>query len=273
MNEDTLNFLALTIFLVCVTVPLSVLSYANLAQQQKNELLYHKYFTEQIVQKEKQLEEQKIAQEKVYLLGKFDPSQTPGFTVVPENYSVSGYTMYLRNETLNAFIQMSDAAEKDGVELKIASATRNFDYQEDLWNKKWDALPSSMDGLTKFKTVLEYSAAPGTSRHHWGTEVDIDNANPQYFDTKEGEKVYEWLSQNASTYGFCQPYTVKGSDRSTGYNEERWHWSYAPLSKTLTEEYAKLISPSDISGFDGDQYVSQLNLINDYVLGINPECL
>jgi len=179
----------------------------------------------------------------------------------------------LRNETLNSFMEMSDAAAKDGVNLKIASATRNFEYQENIWNNKWNALPASMDGLTKFKTVLDYSATPGTSRHHWGTEVDIDNANPQYFNTKEGKEVYNWLSKNASTYGFCQPYTAKGPERSTGYNEEKWHWSYVPLSKTFTEEYAKIISPSDLGGFDGDQYVPQLNLINNYVLGINPECL
>jgi D-alanyl-D-alanine carboxypeptidase len=273
VNEDNLHFLVLIFFLVYITVPISILSFANLAQAQTNEILYQNYFRIELAQKEKQIEIQKNAQEKIYLLGEFDPSQMPDFTVVPENYSVSGYTMYLRNKTLDAFMEMSDAAAKDGVNLKIASATRNFDYQKNLWDNKWNALPSSMDGLTKFKTILEYSAVPGTSRHHWGTEVDIDNANPQYFNTEEGEEVYDWMKKNASSYGFCQPYTTKEINRTTGYNEEKWHWTYTPLSKSFTEEYAKLISPSDISGFDGDQYVPQLDLINNYVLGINPECL
>jgi LAS superfamily LD-carboxypeptidase LdcB len=273
MNEDFLNFIALTIFLIFITVPIYILSFANLVQQQKNQIIYQKYFTEQLAQKEKEVEIQKEAQIKKYLLGQFNPAQMTYFTVVPENYSVSGYTMYLRTETLNAFLNMAQAAEKDGVELKIASATRNFDYQKNLWNNKWNALPSTMDGLIKFKTVLEYSAAPGTSRHHWGTEIDINNANPQYFNTEEGKEVYDWLSKNASLYGFCQPYIAKGTDRPTGYNEEKWHWSYIPLSKNFTEEYAQIISPSDINGFNGDQYVPDLNLINDYVLGINPECL
>lgn len=270
-EEDRLHFLSLTIFLIVIFVLIYISSNLALIQKQETVILYEKLVAEKQIQQFQKA--QNDAREKIYLLGQFDPSQMPDFTMVPESYSVSGYTMYLRTETLNAFMQMSNAAAKDGVNLKIASATRNFDYQKNLWDNKWDALPESMDGLTKFKTVLEYSAAPGTSRHHWGTEVDIDNANPQYFNTEEGEEVYDWMKKNAASYGFCQTYTAKGPERPTGYNEERWHWSFTPLSKSFTEEYAKLISSSDISGFDGDQYVPQFNLINDYVLGINPECL
>ena len=118
VNEDNLHFLVLIFFLVYITVPISILSFANLAQEQTNEILYQNYFKIELAQKEKQIEIQKNAQEKIYLLGKFDPSQMPDFTVVPENDSVSGYTMYLRAETLNAFLNMAQAAEEDGVEFK-----------------------------------------------------------------------------------------------------------------------------------------------------------
>ena len=177
---------------------------------------------------------------------------------------------------------MESAALLDGVDLKIASATRNFDYQEDLWNKKWEGttlvdgkkLPRTIPGgLERFEKILEFSAVPGTSRHHWGTEIDVNDANPEYFNTEKGEKVYTWLLQNASSFGFCQPYTAKGTDRTTGYNEEKWHWTYLPLSREFTQEYKNLIQDSDINGFDGDEYVPTLNLINDYVLGINPDCI
>ena len=217
--------------------------------------------------------EQKDATEKIYLLGQFDPSQRDDFTVVPALYGISGYTMYLRTETLNAFLEMANAASRDGVELKIASATRNFDYQKNIWNTKWNNLPPEMYGLDKFKKILEYSAVPGTSRHHWGTEIDINNANPQYFDTEEGKEVYNWLSKNASSYGFCQPYIVKGPDRPTGYNEERWHWSYVPISRGLTQDYKNLITEADIKGFKGDQYISGQDIIYNYVLSINSQCL
>jgi hypothetical protein len=85
--------------------------------------------------------------------------------------------------------------------------------------------------------------------------------------------VYEWLTKNASAFGFCQPYNKKGNTRTVGYNEEKWHWSYVPLAKTFTQEYKNLIQETEINGFMGDENVSKLNLINDYVLGINPECL
>ena len=265
MRKNIINFLLLGICLILISIPIYDSAFLYFKQQQENEIL-----KEQVLAREQVL---KTSEEKIYLLGKFDQSKRTDFAVVPAVYDVGGYTMYLRTETLNAFLNMAQIAEKDGVELKIASATRNFEYQKNLWDNKWDALPVSMDGLTKFENILEYSAVPGTSRHHWGTEIDINNANPQYFDTEEGEEVYDWMQKNAASYGFCQTYTAKGSDRPNGYNEEKWHWSYTPLSKNFTEEYKNLINEKDIRGFDGDQYVPQLNLINDYVLGINPECL
>jgi LAS superfamily LD-carboxypeptidase LdcB len=177
---------------------------------------------------------------------------------------------------------MVNAAKKEGMDLKIASATRNFDYQKNIWNNKWDGvtivngknLSTSMpDGLERFKKILEYSAAPGTSRHHWGTDIDINDANPQYFNSEKGQKIYAWLVENAPLFGFCQPYNQKGSGRPTGYNEEKWHWSYLPLAKSFTQEYKNLITDTDINGFLGDQYVVGQDLINNYVLSINPECL
>ena len=262
VRKNILNFTLLIIFLILISIPIINSSVLYIKQQEENEALNQKFLAIE--------QAQKNAQEKVYLLGKFNPAQNINFAIVPADYSVSGYTMYLRKETLNAFLQMEEAAKKDGVNLKIASATRNFDYQEDLWDNKWNALPSSMDGLIKFQTILEYSAVPGTSRHHWGTEIDFNNANPQYFNTKEGEAVYDWMEKNAASFGFCQPYTP---GRPTGYDEEKWHWSYSPLSKGFTEDYKKLVTEKDIKGFEGSEYVAGQNLINNYVLEINPECL
>ncbi|MCX6752199.1 MAG: M15 family metallopeptidase [Candidatus Nomurabacteria bacterium] len=224
----------------------------------------------------------KDKQDKIYLTGKFDPSQRNDFSPVPAELNIGGYKMYLRKETLDAFLKMEEAAEKDNVDLKIASATRNFDYQKKLWNDKWTGvkivdgkslLKSIPDELERFKKILEYSAVPGASRHHWGTDFDINDATPEYFETEKGEKVYDWLVENAPSFGFCQPYNVKESERATGYNEEKWHWSYALLSKNFTEEYRNLIKNADIKGFDGDEYVPSFDLINDYVLAINPDCL
>jgi len=62
---------------------------------------------------------------------------------------------------------------------------------------------------------------PTASRHHWGTDVDINSVDPDYFLNGTGLQEYEWLKKNAYKYGFCQPYSPKDSvHRSTGYNLE-----------------------------------------------------
>ena len=222
------------------------------------------------------------AKKKIYLMGKFEPVEREDFAVVPQKYNIAGYKMYLRKKALQSFEQMAEAAMKDGVELNITSATRNFDYQKDLWNNKWTGITfvegknlsaSIPNGQQRFEKILEYSAVPSTSRHHWGTDIDINGVTPTYFESEEGKKVYEWLSANAPLFGFCQTYNEKGYDRISGYNEEKWHWSYLPLARDFTQEYKKLIRNEDIVGFLGDEYVSRENLINNYVLSINPECI
>lgn len=224
------------------------------------------------IQKEAQKIAKEKAEQKIYLMGKFDPSLREDFAPVPAEYNVSGYKMYLRKEALIAFSKMRAQAEAEGIILSIASATRNFDYQKDLWNKKWTTF-TFVDGIARFKKILEYSAVSGTSRHHWGTDIDINDATPEYFNTEDGKKVYAWLTKNAPHFGFCQVYTAKNTERTNGYNEEKWHWSYLPLAKDFTEKYKKLISEKEISGFLGDEYVIDQNVITNYVLSINPECL
>jgi LAS superfamily LD-carboxypeptidase LdcB len=220
---------------------------------------------------------------KIYLMGKFDQKQRDDFVYISKEYSAP-YTneMYLRKETFNAFLKMHNAAKKDKINLKIASATRNFNYQKSIWNDKWtgnrnvdgkNLFKSFPNELERFKKILEYSAVPGTSRHHWGSEIDINAATPEYFKTSEGKKVYEWLIKNAPSYGFCQPYTLRGTARPNGYNEEKWHWSYLPLAKAFTQQYKDLIVEKDINGFLGDEHVLGQDLINDYVLSINKDCI
>lgn len=270
MQKLSLKNILPAIVLILLCFPIATSSLLDLEQKKTNEILAE------------QARIQQEAEEKIYLLGKFNPAERDDFAPVPAPYGWSGHKMYLRKETLDAFLDMAEAAEKDGVDLKIASATRNFDYQENLWDKKWEGTTivggenlakSIPDGLTRFKKILEYSAAPGTSRHHWGTDVDIYSAVPEYFNTEKGEAIYAWLQKNAASYGFCQPYNEKNEgERENGYNEEKWHWSYLPLSKDFLTEYKNLITDADIKGFDGDEYAQSLDLINNYVLSINPEC-
>ncbi len=274
VNKHTFKRILPALAFILFLIPIVTSSLLDLEQKKANQIALEKE------QAEKKAEED--AKEKIYLTGKFDPAERDDFVLVPAEYSLVPNKIYLRKETYDAYIQMRNAALLDNIELNLASATRNFDYQKDLWEKKWNGTTavegknlskSITDGKERFEKILEYSAVPGTSRHHWGTDIDINDATLEYFETPKGEKVYEWLTENASLFGFCQTYNPKGPGRQTGYNEEKWHWSYLPLSRNFTQEYKKLIKSEDIEGFLGDEYVAEENLINNYVLSINPDCI
>ena len=111
---------------------------------------------------------------------------------------------------------------------------------------------------------------PGTSRHHWGTDIDLNSMDPKYFETDAGKKIYDWLCANAANFGFGQPYCAKGDLRKTGYEEEKWHWSYLPISKQCITAWKSKVSYANIAGFSGSETAEKLNVIEDYVLGINP---
>ena len=215
-----------------------------------------------------------------YLMGKFDPAADSNFVRVPVQYSNSG-NRYLRKEVLEAFISMHDAANTDGIRLRIVSATRNFNAQKAIWEAKWDGR-RKVRGADLSKTIpdpaqralkiLEYSSMPGTSRHHWGTDIDINSLNSTYFSKSPGREVYHWLSENAAEFGFCQPYSPKSPDNRSGYNEEEWHWSYLPLARPLTEYAREMLRDTMIKGFKGAETASTIEVVNNYVLGINPVC-
>ncbi|OGI68573.1 hypothetical protein A2738_01695 [Candidatus Nomurabacteria bacterium RIFCSPHIGHO2_01_FULL_42_15] len=281
-KKHILNFLlSLIVFslIFLIFTPYFTTDFLDIRQERENEENYQKFLREEALRKIKE------AEDKIYLTGKFDPSQREDFILIPPEYTIDQmdqYQLYLRKETYTAYLQMQSVASFDKIDLKIASATRNFDYQKELWDNQWtgitiidgkNLLKSIPDELERFKKILEYSAVPGTSRHHWGTDIDINNANLTYFRSSEGKKVYAWLVKNAPLFGFCQTYNSRGNIRSTGYNEEKWHWSYLPLAKDFTKRYKELIKEEDLKGFLGDEYVSSVDLINNYVLAINPDCI
>ena len=114
---------------------------------------------------------------------------------------------------------------------------------------------------------------PGTSRHHWGTDIDLNDLNNPTFE-KGGteEKTYLWLEKNAHTFGFCQPYTPKGAARPNGYNEEKWHWSYLPLSQKYLAQYLKAVQNDMIAGFKGAETAVKINAVGNFAGGINKAC-
>jgi zinc D-Ala-D-Ala carboxypeptidase len=215
-----------------------------------------------------------------YLMGKFDPATHQDFVQIDKQYTDKP-SAFLRKEAYAAFVKMETAAEKEGIKLKILSATRNFNRQKKIWEDKWNGLQKVEDGtnvaksikdpVARAKKILLFSSMPGSSRHHWGTDVDFNYLSDDYFTHGQGKKIYAWLQNNAASYGYCQPYSDKSEGRS-GYQEEKWHWTYMPLSKGFTEAARLRLKDNMISGFDGSETAVELEVVKNYVLGINPNC-
>lgn len=216
-----------------------------------------------------------------YLRGLFDPATHPDFVKVAARYT-ERTDFYMHRQAYEAFEKMHAAAMKEGIQLSIVSATRNFYRQKQIWEAKWrgerlleggESAPMAYpDPVQRALAILRYSSMPGTSRHHWGTDIDLVALENAFFEAGEGKKIYDWLTNNASAYGYCQPYSPKGEERPTGYEEEKWHWSYLPLSTMLTQLAKDQLRNEDISGFEGAEAAMAIDVVGRYVLGIHADC-
>lgn len=202
--------------------------------------------------------------EEYELMGRFEPSEHQDFVQLPSRYT-NRESAWLRKETARAFREMADSAALDGIRIFVVSATRNHEYQTDIWTRKWESRSGA--DVEKAREILEYSSMPGTSRHHWGTDLDINSVEPSYFESGTGAAIYAWMDENAHKFGFFQPYTAQTKGR-TGYNEEKWHWSYQPIARKLLKAYNHLVTPEAISGFPGAETNAEIDVIGKYVNGI-----
>jgi zinc D-Ala-D-Ala carboxypeptidase len=214
------------------------------------------------------------------LLGKFDPENDDRFRRIHDGFK-AGSDHYLRVAAANAWEEMRKAALPDGIFLTVVSSTRNFERQKQIWENKWngDALVDglnlnalSLNNTEKARRIMRYSAMPGTSRHHWGTEVDLNSLEDEYFLDGEGKQIYLWLKVNASRFGFAQPYSFKDSSRPIGYEEEKWHWSFVPLSRPFLHKYLSSVEYDHLEGFSGSELAKELKVIPTYVNGIAGAC-
>jgi hypothetical protein len=215
-----------------------------------------------------------------YLIGKVDPAKDPVFARIPDEY-VAGPRVWGHKDAVAAFVRMAEAAAANGYTLKVVSAFRSFDDQKLIWEDKWTGktpvekakLPNTHpDAKARAIKILEFSSMPGTSRHHWGTDFDLNSLNNAYFKTVDGKRIYDWLTAHAAEYGFCQVYSAKGADRPTGYEEEKWHWSYMPVASWYLQQYPVDVGYDRLVGFEGAQSARAIDVIRIYVQGINPEC-
>lgn len=215
-----------------------------------------------------------------YIMGKFDPANHPDFVEIPAKYR-DEKVRYIRKEVMAKFADMADAAAKEGIRLLIRSATRNFEDQKRIWENKWNGNTPLEDGrkanaiedeFLRAKSILLYSSMPGTSRHHWGTDVDINAFENSWFESGAGAKLYAWMQKNAAKYGFCQVYGPIDAHRKYGYEQEKWHWSYLPIANTIQQEVVQKMKNEMITGFAGSHKATTIDMVKVYMLSIDPAC-
>ncbi len=155
----------------------------------------------------------------------------------------------LQKEAYDAFLLMKSEAQKSGIDIMIVSSYRSFEHQKRIWTRKYKKFTS--EGLTPSEAIdriIEYSTIPGTSRHHWGTDVDIIDGSKKapksvlnsenFIDNSIYSELRIWLEENANKFGFHLVYTNDISRK--GFKYEPWHYSYKPLSKSMLKQYLKI---------------------------------
>lgn len=159
----------------------------------------------------------------------------------------------LHPRTCEAFAALRRDACAAGFDLRVASGFRSFERQLLIWNGKargerelLDADerpldPHALSERARLYAILRWSALPGTSRHHWGSDADVVDAAalvegagvPLRVDACVGHgpfaALHRWLDGRIAAgraHGFFRPYTGRGCAVAA----EPWHLSYAPLA-------------------------------------------
>ncbi|MGR5176034.1 M15 family metallopeptidase [Vibrio parahaemolyticus] len=183
------------------------------------------------------------------------------------------------------------AASAAGFTMYIASGYRSFDRQLAIWNSKMSGEQPILDSQSqpieshllsdseKVSAILRWSALPGASRHHWGTDFDVYAGNLlpegmplalepwEYLDGHQAP-FYRWLQQYAEPFGFFFPYQRDLG----GVAFEPWHISHKHtaeycLQQLTPELLHSVIERSEILGREA--ILSELNTIyNQYVTNI-----
>lgn len=170
--------------------------------------------------------------------------------------SFCGMSCKIHQELIQPIQILEAEARNAGFQFQVVSGFRSFQKQVDIWNAKTEGklavldeqgVPLRTEKLPSdelLHAILKWSALPGTSRHHWGTDLDvIDGTN-----LKKGDRVllvpeefsgqgpfaalHLWLDHHLSHFGFFRPYQT---DRG-GVRPERWHISYVPIAERYLEQ-------------------------------------
>ncbi|MCZ6560715.1 MAG: M15 family metallopeptidase [Gammaproteobacteria bacterium] len=174
-----------------------------------------------------------------------------------------------------AFLALKAMVADEGIELEAVSAFRSFATQCGIWNAKYRGERPILDAdgvelehsiLNKDElvaTILRWSALPGASRHHWGSDLDVIDraAVPEGYRirlvkeefTSDGVfwKLAEWLDEHLRQTDFYRPYL----GLNDGFQSEPWHLSFAPVATQALQSLTVAIledalAESDVLGLE-----------------------
>ncbi|WP_117235347.1 M15 family metallopeptidase [Vibrio maerlii] len=222
------------------------------------------------------------------------PEQLTGkFTTHLKEVVVGQKSFFVHQDVTQDLLSLKKSATQAGFDLCIASGFREFSRQAAIWNAKYDGerpildnqgKPVDPDTLTdedKVLAIMRWSALPGASRHHWGTDFDLyardrlpDNTTlqlePWEYLTGHQAEFYTWLREAAPMHGFYFPYD---QDRG-GVAVEPWHLSHkqtatiAMTQLSLSVLAKELERAKEISG--RSVILSQLeSLYNRFVVNVS----
>lgn len=175
--------------------------------------------------------------------------------------------------------RLQDAASAAGFSVVAASGYRDFERQRQIWNGKAAGTRPVLDRAgepldihalpprEQLMAILRWSAIPGCSRHHWGTDLDVYDAAAIPADYRvqltaaecePGGPFYpfhHWLDTYLQdpAAGFFRPYA---EDRG-GIAPERWHLSHAPTAA----RYDALLEQDTLARWLGQQDIALLDTL------------
>jgi len=166
---------------------------------------------------------------------------------IDDEYILEGKKdQYFHGDAMRFLERMFDAAERDDIDLKIISAYRSFDEQNELKGQFTEIFGEGANA---------FSADQGFSEHQLGTTLDITTPSVGgTFASFDQTEAFTWLEEHAHNYGFILSYPKD----NRFYVYEPWHWRF--VGRDLARDLAR----DDETTF----YTMEQREINKYLLEI-----
>lgn len=199
----------------------------------------------------------------------------------------------LHRHVVAPFLSLRRAALADGFDVVPESSFRDFERQLAIWNGKFSGTRPLLDASgqalnaaqlsppERVAAILVWSALPGASRHHWGTDLDlidrkalapgyrVELTAAEFTPPGPFAALAKWLEANAARFGFFRPFRGVLS----GVQPEPWHFSFAPVAAQACAALtpALLRETLEEAPLLGKEYVlEQLDLLHArFVAGID----